>query len=102
MLLTCQKENSAEMSLLSTGLTFIPTWNNIEKEKLKLELGAFGGKLQWKWHFRNGEKDFDYDNFKTKFTINPLIPMLQLICVLVVCKRSWQNRDSWWEVQQSN
>ena len=71
MLLTYQKENSAEMSLLSTGLTFIPTWNNIEKEKLKLELGAFGGKLQWKWHFRNGEKDFDYDNFKTKFTINP-------------------------------
>lgn len=71
MLLTCQKENSAEISLLSTGLTFIPTWNNIEKEKLKLELGAIGGKLQLKWHFRNGEKDFDYDHFKPKSTINP-------------------------------
>ena len=57
MLLPCQKENFAEILLLSKGLNFIPTCNNMKKEKLKLELEAFEGMLRLKWHFCNGKKD---------------------------------------------
>ena len=38
--------NDAEISLLSKGLNFIPTCNNIDKAKLKMELEAFGRTLR--------------------------------------------------------
>ena len=47
----------AEISLLSKGLNFVPTCNNKDKAKLKMELEAFGGMLRLKWHFRNENKD---------------------------------------------
>ena len=42
--------NDAEISLLSKGLNFVPTCNNIDKAKLKMELEAFGRMLRLKWH----------------------------------------------------
>ena len=38
----------AEISLLSKGLNFVPTCNNIDKAKLKMELEAFGRMLRLK------------------------------------------------------
>ena len=40
--------NDAEISLLSKGLNFVPTCNNIDKAKLKMELEAFGRMLRFK------------------------------------------------------
>ena len=40
--------NDAEISLLSKGLNFVPTCNNIDKAKLKMELEAFGRMLKKK------------------------------------------------------
>ena len=37
--------NDAEISLLSKELNFVLTWNNIDKVKLKMKLGAFGRML---------------------------------------------------------
>ena len=34
------KFNKVEISLLSKGLKFVPTWNHINKAKLKMELEA--------------------------------------------------------------
>ena len=45
--------NGAEISLSLEGLHFVPTCNNIDKAKLKMELEAFGRMLRLKWHFRN-------------------------------------------------
>ena len=63
--------NDAEISLLSKGLNFVPTCNNIDKAKLKMELEAFGRKLRLKWHFRNENKDIHRDMFKPKSKFNP-------------------------------
>ena len=43
--------NDAEISLLSKGLNFVPTCNNIDKAKLKMELEAFGRMLRLKLAF---------------------------------------------------
>ena len=40
--LSKQNPNDAEISLLSKGLNFVPTCNNIDKAKLKMQLKAFG------------------------------------------------------------
>ena len=40
--------NDAEIYLLSKGLNFVPTCNNIDKDKLKMELKAFGRMLRLK------------------------------------------------------
>ena len=63
--------NDAEISLLSKGLNFVPTCNNIDKAKLKMELEAFGRMLRLKWHFRNENKDIHRDMFKPKSKFNP-------------------------------
>ena len=38
--------NDAKISLLLKGLNFVPTCNNIDKAKLKMELEAFGRMLR--------------------------------------------------------
>ena len=58
--------NDAEISLLSKGLNFVPTCNNIDKAKLKMKLEAFGRMLRLKWHFRNENKGIHRDMFKPK------------------------------------
>ena len=63
--------NNAEISLLSKGFNFVPTCNNIDKAKLKMELDAFGRMLRLKWHFRNDNKDINRDMFKPKSKFNP-------------------------------
>ena len=63
--------NDAEISLLSKGLNFVRTSNNIDKVKLKMELEAFGRMLRLKWHFRNENKDIHRDMFKPKSKFNP-------------------------------
>ena len=61
----------AEISLLLKGLNFVPTYNNKDKAKIKMELEAFGGMLCLKWHFRNENKDIHRDMFKPKSKFNP-------------------------------
>ena len=65
--------NDAEISLLLKGIHFVPTCNDIDKAKLKMELEAFGRMLRLKWHFRNENKDSHCDMFK---------PCQSLICVI--------------------
>ena len=62
--------NDAEIFLLSKGLNFIPTCNNIDKAKLKMELETFCRTLRLKWHFRNENKDIHRDMFKPKSKFN--------------------------------
>ena len=62
---------NAEISLLSKGLYFVPTCNNIYKAKLKMELEAFGRMLCLKCHFRNENMDIHCDMFKLKSKVNP-------------------------------
>ena len=63
--------NDAEISLLSKGLNFVLTCNNVYKAKLKMELEVFGRMLSLKWHFRNENKDNHCDIFKYKSKVNP-------------------------------
>ena len=63
--------NDAKISLLSKGLSFVPTGNNIDKAKLKIELEAFGRMLHLKWHFRKENKDIHRDMFEPKPKFNP-------------------------------
>ena len=62
----------SEMSLLSKEFNFVPTFNTIDKAKVKMELEALGRILRLKWHFRNEENVFDLDQSKPKSTFNPL------------------------------
>ena len=63
--------NDAEISLLSKGLNFVPTCNNIDKAKLKMKLEAFGRMLRLKLYFCNENKDIHCDMFKPKSKFNP-------------------------------
>ena len=56
---------------MSKGLNFVPTGNNIDKAKLKIELEAFGRMLHLKWHFRKENKDIHRDMFEPKSKFNP-------------------------------
>ena len=62
--------SSAEISLLSKGLKFVPTSNKIDQAKLKRELEEYGRKLRLMWHFRNDERPFSQERFKPKSTFN--------------------------------
>ena len=64
------KLTKTEISLLSKRLRFVSTSNHINKGKLKMELGTYGRMLRLKWHFRNNEKEFDRNKFKSKSTFN--------------------------------
>ena len=63
--------NDAGISLLWEGLNFVPTCNNIDKAKFKIEFEAFGRMLRLKWHFCNESKDIHCDMFKPKSKFNP-------------------------------
>ena len=63
--------NDAEISLSSKGLIFVPTYKNIDKAELKMELEAFGRMLRLKWHSHNENKDIYRDMFKPKPKFNP-------------------------------
>ena len=63
--------NDTEISLFSKRLNFVPTYNNIYKVKLKMELEAFGKMLCLKWHFCNENKDIYRDMSKPKSKVNP-------------------------------
>ena len=69
--LSKRKLNGTDISLLSKGLNFVPTCNNMDNAKLKMELEAFGRMLRLKWHFCNESKDIHRDIFKPKPKFNP-------------------------------
>ena len=63
--------SEAEISLLSKGLKFVSTANEIDRAKLKTEFEEYGRKLRLIWRFRNDEKPFQYDKSRPKSTFNP-------------------------------
>ena len=63
--------STAEISLLSKGLKFIPTPNSINIAKIKENLEVFGRKLRLKWHFRNQDNFSPTDPFVEKSKFNP-------------------------------
>ena len=63
--------SSAEISLLSRGLKFVPTANKIDHAKLKRELEEYGKKLRLIWHCRYNERPFSQERFKPKSNFNP-------------------------------
>ena len=63
--------NDAEISLLSKGLNFVPTCNNVDKAKLEMKLRAFGRTLRLNQHFRNENKYIHRNMFKPKSKFNP-------------------------------
>ena len=63
--------SASEISLLSKGLTFVPTANKIDHAKLKTELEENGRRLRLMWHFRNDERSFAADRFRPKSSFNP-------------------------------
>ena len=67
IIIIIEKKNlsEAEISFLSNGLKFVPTANKIDSE-----VKEYGRKLWLKWHFRNNDKPFPYENFGPKSTLN--------------------------------
>ena len=63
--------SAPEISLLSKGLTLVPTANKKDQAKLKTELEEYGRKLLLMWHFRNDERPFAGDRFRPKSSFNP-------------------------------
>ena len=61
----------AEILLLSKGLKFVPTAIKIDRATLKMDLEEYGKKLLLVWHFRNNQKPFPYEKFRSKSTFNP-------------------------------
>ena len=70
MLFTCPKKKNL---LLSNGLNFVLTCNNIHKATLKFRLNAFENMLQLNWHFCNDGKDLEYEKYKWKSTFDPCL-----------------------------
>ena len=60
---------SNKISLLFTGLKFVPTPRGINKALIKEELEAYGGNCMW--HFHNDEMEFTNDPFKKKSMFDP-------------------------------
>ena len=52
--------------MLSKGLKFVPTANEIDRAKLKTEIEEYGRKLRL-WHFRNDERSFAANRAKSSF-----------------------------------
>ena len=50
--LSTRNLSRSEISMLSTGLKFLPSANKIDRAKLKRALEEYGGKLHLMWHFR--------------------------------------------------
>ena len=60
----------SEISLLSKGLKFVPSANEIRRAKLGRELEQYGRKLCLMWHFRSDEQTFSTDKFRPKSSFN--------------------------------
>ena len=60
-----------EISLLSTGLKFIPMPKNSNKALIKEELETYGRKLRLMWHHRNEEREIIINPSKKKSKFNP-------------------------------
>ena len=65
--LSCRKLSKAEVYVLSKGLKFYLKTNAIGKSILIEDLQKFGSKLKLKWYYRNNNKIFDHNPFKSKF-----------------------------------
>jgi len=63
--------SSAEISLLSKGLKFVPTPKFVDRAVLKQDLETFGRKLRLAWHFRNDQRTFDRNPFRQKSKFDP-------------------------------
>ena len=63
--------SSAEISLLSKGVKFVPNAKKIDQAKLKRELEEYGQKLRLMWHFRNDGRPFCKERFKPKSIFDP-------------------------------
>lgn len=59
--------SNAVISLFLKRLDFVPTCNNIDKAKLKMELDAFGRILHIKQYICNSKKYIHRDMYKPKF-----------------------------------
>ena len=70
MLFTCPKKKNL---LLSNGLNFVLTCNNIHKATLNFGLNTFENMLQLNWHFHNDGKDLEYEKYKRKSTFDPCL-----------------------------
>ena len=69
--LSNRKLFKAEVSLLSKGLQFCPTPNNVDKSVLKEDLEKFRRTSRLKWQNRNDEQTFDSNPFQCKFKFIP-------------------------------
>ena len=56
---------------MSKGINFVPTCNNIDKAKLKMELEVVARMVRLKWHFHGENKNIHRDMFKLKSKFNP-------------------------------
>ena len=65
------KLSKADVFLLSEGLKFCRTPNSVDKPVLKVDLEKFVRTLRLKWHYRNDERTFDPNPFRTKSKFNP-------------------------------
>ena len=64
--------NTAEISILSKGMKFVPTPRYVDQAALKTDLEAFGRKLRLAWHFRNNEGNpFEVNPFRKRTNFNP-------------------------------
>ena len=63
--------SSAEISLLTKGLKFVPTAKKIDQARLKRELEEYGRKLRLMGYFKNDERPFCKERFKPKSTFYP-------------------------------
>ena len=63
--------SSAEISLLSKGLKFVPTPRFVDQAAIKTDLESFGRKLRLAWHFRNDDRVFEPNPFKPKSNFDP-------------------------------
>ena len=61
----------SEISLLSKGLNFLPTFNTIDKSNLVTQFEALGRILRLKQQFRNEVNDSDLDQIKSKSIFSP-------------------------------
>ena len=63
--------SKGEISLLSKGLKFCPTPRDLDRGKLKTDLEEFGRRLRLKWFFREEDRGFETNPFRSKSKFDP-------------------------------
>ena len=63
--------NDAEISLLSKGLKFVPTPSFVDRAAIKTDLERFGRRLRLAWHFRDDDRPYIHNPFKSKSKFDP-------------------------------